>query len=117
MARRRSRQTLFYGLVCEDCLEAKPWNTELLNTECEGHKSSTVVLVHVAININEGILERVRPLPTMLPSGKFILCKNADGWCDYEDNCTYAHSKVEQKAWNAQLTESEDDNKSEGEFF
>ncbi len=29
----------------------------------------------------------------------------------------FAHNNAELKAWNAQLTESEDDSKSEGEFF
>ncbi len=29
----------------------------------------------------------------------------------------FAHNKAELKAWNAHLTESEDDNKSEGKFF
>ncbi len=114
MARRRS-QAPFYGWVCKDCLEANPKNTELLSTQgCSpSHKSSRADLVHVQVAISdEGMLEKIRPLPKSLPPGKgFIRCKNADGLCQRGPTCTFAHSKAEQKAWNAQLTEPEDDSK------
>ncbi len=123
MARRRSKEIPLYaygyGLVCEDCLEANPNNTKLLNTQCSpSHKSSNVVLVHVAINDEagaQGMLERIRPLPKSLPSGWFILCNDADRSCNRGDSCTYAHSKAELKAWNAQLIR--DDSKSRSEFL
>ncbi len=112
MATRRSRQVPFYGWTCEYCLEANPWNTQLLTTECS---CPVVVPVDVAIN-DEGMLERIRPLPTMLPSGRFILCKNLDGSCYRGNHCTYAHSKAEQEAWNAQL-ETGGDSKIGSEFY
>ncbi len=112
MATRRSRQVPFYGWACEYCLEANPWNTQLLTTECS---CPVVVPVDVAIN-DEGMLERIRPLPTMLPSGRFILCKNSDGSCYRGNHCTYAHSKAEQEAWNAQL-ETGGDSKIGSEFY
>ncbi len=99
MATRRSRQAPFYGWVCEYCLEVNPWNTQLLTTECS---CPVIVPVEVAIN-DEEMLERIRPLPRSLPSGRFILCKNGDGSCYRGNHCTYAHSKAEQEAWNAQL--------------
>ncbi len=75
------------------------------------------MLVHVA-NSDDWMSERIRPLPKEIPPWRrFGLCKNADGSCRRKDNCTYAHSKAELKAWNAQLRESEDDSKSEGEEF
>ncbi len=77
----------------------------------------TVVLVHVA-NSDDWMPERIRRLPKKIPPLKrFSLCKNVDGLCRHGDNCTYAHSKVEQDSWNAQLAESEDDSMSEGEFL
>ncbi len=57
-------------------------------------------------------------MPNRLPPGKkFSICKKADGLCCHRNRCTYAHNKAEQEAWNAQLAESEDDSKSEGEFL
>ncbi len=83
------------------------------------HKAFTVVLVdlHVAFS-NDWMLEPIRPLPKKIPPGKkFSLCKNADGSCPHGNNCIYAHTKAEKDFWNAQLAESEDDSKSEGEFY
>lgn len=53
----------------------------------------------------------IRPLPHIkLPPGKrYVLCMNAGGLCSKGDSCTFAHSKSEQEAWNAQLLAEERD--------
>ncbi len=111
---RRSRQVPFYGWVCKDCLEVNPWNTDLLTTECsfpQAHLTEELVCVAISDDL---MLEPIRSLPKKIPPwNKFSLCQNADGSCRHRNRCTYAHSKAEQKAWNAQL---EDDRKSKGEF-
>ncbi|XP_064395053.1 probable helicase with zinc finger domain isoform X3 [Halichondria panicea] len=107
---RRSRQVPFYGWVCKDCLEVNPWNTDLLTTECsfpQAHLTEELVCVAISDDL---MLEPIRSLPKKIPPwNKFSLCQNADGSCRHRNRCTYAHSKAEQKAWNAQL---EDDRKS-----
>ncbi len=80
-------------------------------------KMTLLTICCLLVDSNERMPERIRPLPKRLPSGRFILCVNADGSCRHGDDCTYAHSKVEQDAWNSQLAESEDDSKSESEFL
>ena len=104
------RIPLLFGLVCKDCFKAEPWNNQLLTTKCsQSHKSTIVLLIHVAVN-DEGRLERIRPLPKRLSPGKwFSMCMNAYWSCNRGDSCTYAHSKLEHKVWNAQLRRPEVD--------
>ncbi len=97
----------FYGWVCEDCFYADPCNTDLLITKCSpSHKSTTVVLIYVAINYEGRLmsLEEIRPFSRsgQCKGNKFLVCKNGAGGCDAFD-CTLAHSKTEQEAWNFQL--------------
>lgn len=55
-----------------------------------------------------GHLQEVRPMPAVTLSGHFIMChylsvyRRARG-CRKKDRCTYAHSKLELKAWNRAL--------------
>ena len=110
MDRSDLRIPLFFGLVCKDCFEADYKNIKLLTTKCsQSQKCTIVLLIHVAVN-DEGMLERIRPLPKRLSPGKrFSMCMNARGSCNRGGSCTYAHSRLEQKVWNTQLRRPEVD--------
>ena len=51
-----------------------------------------------------GCLEIVRPVPNITLSGKFIMCRNTSRGrvCQY-NRCTYAHTRLELRAWNRAL--------------
>ena len=49
---------------------------------------------------------RIRPMPTVSITGRFVLCDPRRGKCR-GDNCTFAHSIEERDAWNAQQRDRE----------
>ena len=57
-----------------------------------------------AVDFHLGHLEAVRPMPAVRVSGNFIMCWNITSYkrrymCR-KKGCTYAHTYLEQKAWN-----------------
>ena len=54
-----------------------------------------------------GHLQEVRPLPSVVLSGGYIMCAYITGWwgnynrgCRKGDRCSFAHFKLKVKAWN-----------------
>ena len=60
--------------------------------------------------VHVGCLETVRPMPEVTLSGKFIMCRNLTsnrrGRVCLKSQCTYAHTKLERRAWNRALRKS-----------
>ena len=85
--------------VCTICFDQR--NTRLYDTRCLRPQHHSAVPFYNVV-IDRGSLVPIRPLPHFRPPGFF--CKCLDGSdCPRQDNCTYAHSFAEMKAWNLVL--------------
>lgn len=83
--------------VCRVCLEQDPTNYRLVTHKCEAtsrHDQSLRVLVYWY----EGRLHPIRPMPNKDIPRLFMMCEF--GYRCRGHECTYAHSKAEQDAWN-----------------
>ena len=86
--------------VCTICFDQR--NTRLYDTKCLRPQHHSAVPFYWVV-IDRRSLVRIRPLPQHFrPPGFFGKCLDGSD-CPRQDNCTYAHSFAEMKAWNLAL--------------
>ena len=94
--------TIFFEVCCLTILIIA-WSINIKKIEVLRQQDISILFYLNSVIINFLIEHNVRPRPAVtLDKGKRFLKCNGGHRCRGE-KCTYAHSELEQKTWNAQL--------------
>ena len=86
--------------ICQSCFEINPCDESIVRNMCNDPLHDGSAIIHAAWDDQMQSLVQIRPLPQIVLSTGFARCKPP--LCR-GNNCTYAHSLTEQRAWNHEL--------------